>query len=126
MRSKRRLVLIRTAELFKGQRNGTNVLLACISHEPEKCTRIDPRRQKGADFDISKKMRSHTIGYGRTYRISQLGIERWDPAFRCKDRCESHKWFWLARARGIDPLAVSRGQRTDITMGCERFRNAAK
>ena len=70
---KRRLVLIRAAELLEGQRDGADVALARVPHQTEQRAGIDARRKKYAHLDIGKKMRAHAIGHRRAHNIGQFG-----------------------------------------------------
>src|SRR5260370_3937915 len=69
-------------------------------------------------------MRTHAIGYRRADEIGWFGDRA--PVFCRKQHCQVGKRFGLARSRGINPLRVPCGQCTNITIGCERLRHAAK
>src|SRR5262249_15384657 len=84
------------------------------------------RRKKGTDLNVGEEVRAHAIENCCAYQLRCSRSRYRSPSTFSKNRRKAREQLGLARSGTVHPLRVSRWQRTNIAIECERFGHAAE
>src|SRR5262249_49494809 len=101
LRGKRRFVIGRAAKFLKGKRDRTDVLLARVTHQAKKRSRVDARREENSYLNVGQEMRANTFEHGRVHLLVELGDRNRGNPTLGEDCGEWGERLWLARASSI-------------------------
>ncbi len=126
MPGERRFILRRAAEFVESEGDRPDLTLAGVSHQSEKGTGIDTRREKNPDLDVRQKMAADTIEHCSAQALAEFGSRSRVRCASCEDCGEVGERPGLARPRSIDGLRVPGRQGANVAVERKRLGHASE